>query len=172
MKSIMTLALLCLLAVSCTKEAPKWAFNGMDGTKDIIYGVGRVELTEDKSIAFNRSDMQARAELARSIRVYIEGLTTDLREEARQLIGGNTSIFTDITRQTVEQSLIGSRIIERYQDDDMMYALGAVKVDDVLGAYRFSAERAMAADAKARERMREALEELDSAIEKRKANDT
>ncbi len=129
-------------APALLRERPTWLDSGADPrfpATGFLTGVGTAPLTRDTSGDFQKADAQARAELAKSIRVKVQSSCYDsIQAVSSGQKATQTSQLAWSTGSQVDMELAGVRIVERYRDGKQACSL-AVLDRDV--AARLLAER-------------------------------
>jgi hypothetical protein len=116
-----------MVVSSAFAESPYDGAYGEYPKHSYIMGIGEVEKTEnlikDKRVA----EVLARAEIARQIKVRLKEETIDIACEGTpgKVLGGHEckNVFLMVIEQSVDEVLVGSRIVRTGEHDGIVYAV-------------------------------------------------
>jgi hypothetical protein len=155
-------------------KGPEWVMKGsgafdVDGTK-VFYGVGAASGIKNKALLRQTADNRARAEIARTMEVYVASLTKDYMASttAGDMSQSSEEQHVETALKTfTKATLHGAQIVDRWMDpaDGSMYSLCEL---DLL-AFKEALDNYKELDAKVRdfvrdnaERMHDELEEMEN----------
>ncbi len=171
-----------LMAVGCSStpettpsadtaaQGPEWVMKGsgafdVDGTK-LFYGVGVASGIRNKALLRQTSDNRARAEIARTMEVYVASLTKDYMASttAGDMSKSSEEQHVESALKTFTKSTLhGATIVDRWMDpaDGSMYSL--CELD--LISFKEALENYRELDAKVRDYVRENAETMHDELE-------
>lgn len=160
-----------------TNAKPDWTDKGgvfNDDGNAVVYGVGIADNGPNISLMREKADSRARADLAVQLKVAVKKLTLDYMSDHKDYFdqkntAGSDEMSTVVSKQVVDQTLIGSRIIDRWKDPETgaLYSLAKLKVGDgVFDAYENALRKSLRNQHRleTEERMNNALGQLDKEI--------
>jgi hypothetical protein len=165
-------------------DRPDWAdkggiFKDEDGT--VVYGVGIADKGPNASLKREKADSRARADLATQLKVVVKRLTLDYMSDHKDYFdekntAGSDETTTVVTKSVVDQTLIGSKIVDRWTDPETgaQYSLARMQVGDPLyDSYQAALRRSLKAQHRleTEQRMKDALGELDKEIADQRENE-
>jgi hypothetical protein len=181
---ILTLAIVIIGCVTAVKK-PDWvtkgsgAFPGEPATK--IYGVGVAGVDPNKAVQIEQARARARAELAASIRTTVQRLIKDFMETHKDWFNledtaGSDEFFSYISKQVVDETIVGSRQMDSWEDPKTgdLYMLYVVDMDNSFyDSYKNAMRRLIREKHRAivKERAEEAEAQLDKEVEKQRARE-
>ncbi len=123
------------------KDRPEWLEGGRDHrfpTQRYLVGVGSGPATGDETADTNRADSAARANIAKQIQVQVKEAITDIQREEEGKKGSAGSVTEVKSESSVDLSLEGVTIAERYFDSkrDIHYSLAVLERSDAAGRLR------------------------------------
>lgn len=107
-----------------------------------IQAVGLAQDNPNRTVRHNQAVARARAELAKSITIQVQGLVEDYMNTNRDFydMDGASSVeyFEEISRQVTNQTLVGSKQVDAWRDPvtNEEYILMRVDFDDVIHSYK------------------------------------
>jgi hypothetical protein len=182
---VVVLAIIIGCATVPKVKKPDWvikgsgAFPGEPATK--IYGVGVAGTDPNKAVQIEQARARARAELAASITTTVQRLVKDFMETHKDWFNledtaGSDEFFSYISKQVTDQTLVGSRQVDSWEDPKTgdLYMLYVVDMDNSFyDSYKKALRRALSEKHRAVviKRVNEATAELDKEVEKQRARE-
>ncbi len=151
-------------------QGPEWVMKGsgafdVDGTK-LFYGVGVASGIRNKALLRQTADNRARAEIARTMEVYVASLSKDYMASttAGDMSKSSEEQHVESALKTFTKSTLhGATIVDRWMDpaDGSMYSL--CELD--LVAFKEALDNYKELDAKVRDYVRENAETMHEELE-------
>ena len=123
------------------KDRPEWLAGGKIPrfpAQRYLVGVGSGPATGDETADTNRADSAARANIAKQIQVQVKEAITDIQREEEGNKGSAGSVTEVKSESSVDLSLEGVTIAERYFDSkrDVHYSLAVLERSNAAGRLR------------------------------------
>ncbi len=118
-----------------------------DGETKALYAVGIGNYNPNVRAQRNSASASARAELAKSLRLQVQGLVQDYMNTNRDFydLDGASSVeyYEEISNQVTNETLVGSYQIDSWKDgaDKTLYVLYRLDLDSVFASYRDNMEK-------------------------------
>ncbi len=148
------------------------AFKGDNGT--VFYGVGISDNGPNLSLRREKADSRARADVAVQMKVGVQKLTMDYMSDHKDYFdkdntSGSDEMTTVVSKSVVDQALVGSHIVDRWEDpkDGSLYSLAKLEVGDSLyDSYEQALKKTLRAQHKmeTQAQMNDALDKLDTEV--------
>ncbi|HVZ80216.1 MAG TPA: LPP20 family lipoprotein [bacterium] len=156
---------------------PAWVDKGgvyMGDKGSIVEGVGIADKGPNISLMREKADSRARADLAAQLKVAVKKLTSDYMSDHKDYFdqantAGSDEMTTVVSKQVVDQVLVGSHIVDRWTDPETgaLYALARMDIGDGLyDAYEAALKRALKSQHKlaTQQDMKAAMADLDKEV--------
>jgi hypothetical protein len=177
---VFCLCLVFLFACSTIPVKPDWvkkgsgAFPGDPSTK--IYGVGVAGLDPNPAVPREQASTRARVELAKTLSVSVQNLVKDFVETHKDWFNladtaSSDEFFSSVTKTVTDQTLIGSKQLDSFEDATSLYVLYSVDLgNDFFNTYKQSLKRLISDKHRAVvvEKVNEATQELDKEVDKQR----
>lgn len=163
--------------VKADSGKPAWVDKGgvyMGDKGSVVEGVGIADQGPNISLKREKADSRARADLAAQLKVAVKKLTADYMSDHKDYFdqantAGSDEMTTVVSKQVVDQVLVGSHIVDRWTDPSTgaLYSLARMNIGDGLyDAYEAALKRALKAQHKQATQadMKEALANLDKEV--------
>jgi len=146
--------------------APDWYLNPPQ-SKDKIYGTGASEKTASLELGKQVADANARAALAQTIQVSVQGMVRTFLQQSGTMDNTRALQFAEsVGKQVYDVSLVGSRITKRESKGGRMFSLAEISMDSVRNSL-LSAVRDAAAQM-SEQKAKQAFQELEKEIQRGK----
>src|SRR3989339_243335 len=137
--SLLSVLLGIVMLVGCASgpKKPDWVLKGsgaFKGEKKTLYGVGLVENIKSEALRRTTADNRAIAEVSRQLSTVSTSLMRDYMSSASAMESEKSSgeQYVENTAKTfTSNTMSGVKIIDRYDDGKVMYALAALDLDDL-----------------------------------------
>lgn len=164
------------------KTLPIWVTQrgaAFSGEKRVFYGVGNAAALQNPSLRRRAAEGQARRDIAQTMQTYVAGLQKQYLAETTAGDMSKQSVeqhITDTMKQVTEATLVGSQIVEYWENPlrNEAYALARLDLEqflDVMNSYQSAVGQSKELDAKVREYVRKnaekAYDELNAELGKK-----
>lgn len=164
------------------KTLPIWVTQrgaAFSGEKRVFYGVGNAAALQNPSLRRRAAEGQARRDIAQTMQTYVAGLQKQYLAETTAGDMSKQSVeqhITDTMKQVTEATLVGSQIVEYWENPlrNEAYALARLDLEqflDVMKSYQSAVGQSKELDAKVREYVRKnaekAYDELNAELGKK-----
>ena len=148
--------------IQAVKTVPKWVTQrgaAFSGEKRVFYGVGNASGLQNSSLRRKSAEGQARRDIAQTMQTYVAALQkqylaeTTAGDMSKQRVEQH---ITDTMKQVTEATLVGSQIVEYWENPlrNEAYALARLDLEqflDVMKSYQSAVGNAKELDAKVRD---------------------
>ncbi|GEM_PF-622577 len=157
---------------------PDWVEKGggvfKGDVNSVVYGVGIADQGPNISLMREKADSRARADMAAQIKVTVQKLTMDYMSDHKDYFdqkdtAGSDEMTTVVSKQVVDQTLMGSHIIDRWTDPQTgaLYALATMDITDgFYDSYEQALKKALRTQhqLETKQNMDDAMGQLDKAV--------
>lgn len=164
----MTLIMAALVIGACGGKnidkgmAPDWYMNPPKA-KDVIYGTGASEKTASLELGKQVADANARADLAQTIQVSVQGMVRTFLQQSGTLETSRALQFSEsVGKNVYDVSLVGAKITKREAKSGQMFSLAELSMDTMRNSL-LSAVRDAAAQM-SEQKAKQAFEDLEKEI--------
>ena len=151
------------------KTLPKWVTQrgaAFSGERRVFYGVGNAAGLQNPSLRRRAAEGQARRDIAQTMQTYVAALQKQYLAETTAGDMSKQSVeqhITDTMKQVTEATLVGSQIVEYWENPlrNEAYALARLDLEqflDVMKSYQSAVGNAKELDTKVREYVRKNAE--------------
>ena len=144
------------------KNLPKWVTQrgaAFSGEKRVFYGVGNAAGLQNPSLRRRAAEGQARRDIAQTMQTYVAGFQKQYLAETTAGDMSKQSVeqhITDTMKQVTEATLVGSQIVEYWENPlrNEAYALARLDLEqflDVMKSYQSAVGNAKELDVKVRD---------------------
>lgn len=128
------MVIVSLFIGACGGGRPGWYLNPPDDD-DRIYGTGASERTQSQTLGKGTADANARTDLANTIQVSVQSMVRTFLQQSGTMDNARTLQFSEVvSKNVVNVTLVGVRIVERDERDGVFYSLAEVSMDTMKNA--------------------------------------